>query len=114
MLIDDRTRRRGGARSVGALRPKFIHEKKSMHHERCLKWTHGPALEPGGARFRLWAPAQDRVSVIIENGERDIPISRGGDGFFEAFVEGVGAGQALRVRAFPTGAAFPTRIPFSA
>ncbi len=38
------------------------------------KWTHGPALEPGGARFRLWAPAQDRVSVIIENGERDIPM----------------------------------------
>ena len=30
-------------------------------------WAHGPLFEDGGVRFRLWAPAQERVSLVLED-----------------------------------------------
>jgi hypothetical protein len=50
-------------------------------------WTHGPAFEAGGIRFRLWAPAEKRVSIVLEKADA-IAMERREDGFFEALVEG--------------------------
>ena len=48
-----------------------------------LSW--GAQLEPGGVRFRLWAPAATSVSAVIsvEKGQRVVPLERAGDGWFE-------------------------------
>jgi maltooligosyltrehalose trehalohydrolase len=59
------------------------------------KWAHGPAFEPGGIRFRLWAPAEKRVSLVLEKGA-EIAMERREDGFFEAFVDGAGDGSLYR------------------
>ncbi len=60
-------------------------------------WAHGPAFEPGGIRFRLWAPAEQRVSLVLETGA-EIAMERREDGFFEAFVDGAGDGALYRFR----------------
>ena len=31
-----------------------------------LKWTHGPSFEEGGIRFRLWAPKEERIALVID------------------------------------------------
>src|SRR5256885_12208979 len=44
----------------------------------------GANLLPNGrTRFRLWAPAQEAVSVAIEGGPL-VPMARSPDGWFEA------------------------------
>jgi maltooligosyltrehalose trehalohydrolase len=69
------------------------------------KWAHGPAIEAGGIRFRLWAPAEERVSLVLEEGA-EIPMERRDDGFFEVFVDGVRKGT-LYLFALSDG----TRVP---
>ncbi len=59
-------------------------------------WTHGPLLEAGGVRFRLWAPGEERVSVVLESEGRSVPMRRGAAGFFEAFVADARAGTLYR------------------
>jgi malto-oligosyltrehalose trehalohydrolase len=61
------------------------------------RWAHGPAFEPGGIRFRLWAPAEQRVSLVLEKGA-EIAMERREDGFFEAFVDGAGDGALYRFK----------------
>jgi maltooligosyltrehalose trehalohydrolase len=56
-----------------------------------LKWTHGPAFEDGGIRFRLWAPKQERVSLVID-GRDPMAMAPNGVGFYELFVKGLSAG----------------------
>jgi len=49
----------------------------------------GPAIEPGGVRFRLWAPAASEVGVILAPGaagEARHALAPVGDGWFEALV----------------------------
>ncbi len=60
------------------------------------RWTHGPSFEEGGIRFRLWAPAHERVSLALENRSSTIPMERRDHGFFEILVEGIGAGALYR------------------
>jgi maltooligosyltrehalose trehalohydrolase len=57
-----------------------------------MKWTHGPSFEEGGIRFRLWAPAEKRVDLVIEGQGDPIAMTPAGNGFFESFVEGLRAG----------------------
>ena len=59
-------------------------------------WTHGSSLEAGRVRFRLWAPAEERVSVVLENEGRSVPMQRRAAGFFEALVANAGAGTLYR------------------
>ena len=59
--------------------------------------AHGPAFEAGGIRFRLWAPAETRVSVVLEEGAENA-MERREDGFFEAFVAGAGDGALYRFK----------------
>ena len=51
---------------------------------------------PGEFRFRLWAPSQRRVGLVLEDAAEVVPMARRTDGFFEAFVEGVSAGALYR------------------
>ena len=60
------------------------------------KWAHGPSFEPGGIRFRLWAPAQERVTLMLEKQGAGTPMERRDNGCFEAFVEGIGGGALYR------------------
>jgi maltooligosyltrehalose trehalohydrolase len=62
---------------------------------RAMKWTHGPSFEAGGVRFRLWAPGQERIELVVE-GLATVPMKRAGNGFFETFVPGLAAGARYR------------------
>ena len=59
---------------------------KRRHH-----MPFGPVVEPGGTRFRLWAP--DAAGVAVQVSGRDpVAMEPRGEGWVEAFVPGVGAG----------------------
>lgn len=58
----------------------------------------GALPEPGGTRFRVWAPNAERVGLVLEPDSRTIPLDEAGDGYFQGFVAGVGAGQRYRFR----------------
>ncbi|MEZ5875176.1 MAG: malto-oligosyltrehalose trehalohydrolase [Hyphomicrobiales bacterium] len=47
----------------------------------------------GGARFKLWAPAQDKVSVLTGSGAT-IPMTKTGDGWFEVTTDAVTPGDS--------------------
>ncbi|MGV2100467.1 malto-oligosyltrehalose trehalohydrolase [Rhizobium sp. 21-4511-3d] len=64
--------------------------------KRRMAW--GPQAIDGGMRFRLWAPGEAEVSLRL-NG-RDMPMVRFEDGWFEAAIADVRAGDAY---AFVTG-----------
>ncbi|WP_445489770.1 malto-oligosyltrehalose trehalohydrolase [Rhodopseudomonas sp. RCAM05734] len=53
----------------------------------------GARLTPAGALFRLWAPAANRVDVMLD---RLHPLTRGKDGWFSAEIAGVKAGATYR------------------
>jgi malto-oligosyltrehalose trehalohydrolase len=53
-------------------------------------------LDDGGVRFRLWAPAQETISVAIESGDI-LPMARSADGWFEVVAD-VPAGSRYRFR----------------
>ncbi|CAA7619815.1 malto-oligosyltrehalose trehalohydrolase [Magnetospirillum sp. UT-4] len=57
----------------------------------------GPALEPGGVRFRLWAPDCGDVAVHVA-GLGDVAMDKDGDGWAEAWVPGIGAGARYGFR----------------
>lgn len=51
----------------------------------------GSTVEPGGTRFRLWAPDAADLALHVA-GRGDVAMERHPDGWAEAFVAGVGAG----------------------
>ena len=69
-----------------------------------LETAWGARLVSGGARFRLWAPA-DEVLTLRLNGQ-DHPMKRAEGGWFEATVEGAEAGDAY-LFVLPDGTAVP-------
>jgi malto-oligosyltrehalose trehalohydrolase len=53
----------------------------------------GAQVQPDGrVRFRLWAPGQDRVSLVIEQ-QDTLPLGRREDGWFELTTERASAGS---------------------
>lgn len=68
-----------------------------------LPW--GAELVDGGARFRLWAPAQDEVAVLTESGAR-IPMTKGAEGWFEVTTDAVPPGGGYQF-ALADGMAVP-------
>jgi len=74
--------------------------------DRVLKWTHGPSFEDGGILFRLWAPSEKRVGLVIEGRGDPVAMAPAANGFFEAFLEGLGAGARYRF-ALPDGRQVP-------
>lgn len=55
----------------------------------------GTQIVEGGARFRLWAPAQDAVSVMSESGAA-VPMARSDDGWFEVTTNAIPIGGGYR------------------
>jgi maltooligosyltrehalose trehalohydrolase len=55
----------------------------------------GPSLADQGTRFRLWAPAAERVDVMLEQPH---PMKRGEDGWFTADIAGVKSGARYKFR----------------
>jgi maltooligosyltrehalose trehalohydrolase len=55
----------------------------------------GPLLTSDGASFRLWAPAAERVDLLLE---KPRAMRRGEDGWFSADVSGVTAGTRYKFR----------------
>ena len=51
----------------------------------------GPLVSTRGTEFRVWAPSQQAVSLVLDG--RDLPMARDRDGFFRLDVPGVGPGQ---------------------
>jgi malto-oligosyltrehalose trehalohydrolase len=52
----------------------------------------GAEPSDGGARFRLWAPSQERIFVRVAEGNRDLPMRQAGDGWFELETDAVKPG----------------------
>lgn len=64
----------------------------------------GRLLEDGSIRFRLWAPAHERVAVDIDGRERE--LVRVGDGWHEMITRVAHAGSRYRFR-LPDGTTVP-------
>jgi malto-oligosyltrehalose trehalohydrolase len=54
-----------------------------VNHFDCTRGFGAKRQDDGSVRFRLWAPAQETVSVAIESGDL-LPMQRSADGWFEA------------------------------
>jgi maltooligosyltrehalose trehalohydrolase len=61
-----------------------------------MEWTHGPSFEPGGIRFRLWAPGEKRVDLMVDGRDDPLAMTPAANGFFETFVKGLGPGVRYR------------------
>jgi len=59
------------------------------------KQQFGPQLTKDGASFRLWAPAAERVELLLDKPE---PMTRGDDGWFTVDIAGVKAGARYKFR----------------
>ncbi len=57
--------------------------------------TFGPRLTADGVSFRLWAPAAQRVDLLLEESHS---MRRGQDGWFSVHVSGAGAGARYKFR----------------
>jgi maltooligosyltrehalose trehalohydrolase len=55
----------------------------------------GATARADGVTFRVWAPAQQRVVVVLD-GHSDVVMERSDDGFFHADVPGLRPGQRYR------------------
>ncbi len=56
-------------------------------------------LPDGRVRFRLWAPAAQRVELILESSQpRSLELAKSGDGWFEAITDEARAGSLYRYR----------------
>jgi malto-oligosyltrehalose trehalohydrolase len=53
----------------------------------------GAELVEGGARFRLWAPSQQRLSLRPAQGGADLPMTEAGEGWFELTTDAVRPGE---------------------
>jgi maltooligosyltrehalose trehalohydrolase len=63
------------------------------------KWSMGAELVGGAVHFRVWAPGQREVSLLIETASpRELAMTSDGDGFFSLHVDGARAGTRYRYR----------------
>ena len=62
------------------------------------KMPFGAEVREDAVRFRLWAPAQRHVTLLIESGsnERELSMARGDDGWFELVTDTARAGDHYR------------------
>jgi maltooligosyltrehalose trehalohydrolase len=56
-----------------------------------LPW--GAELVDGGARFRLWAPAQEAVALLVADTDRALPMEPSDAGWFEITTDAVNVGR---------------------
>jgi maltooligosyltrehalose trehalohydrolase len=58
----------------------------------------GAELHRNGTRFRLWAPSQERIELVIEGQREPVGMSRLQDGWHEVVVGTARAGTRYRFR----------------
>ena len=61
----------------------------------------GAEVQPGGTHFRVWAPAAQKVELLLEErhgGPRVVPLDREEGGYHSTTVPGAGAGDRYRYR----------------
>jgi malto-oligosyltrehalose trehalohydrolase len=69
-----------------------------------MQYLFGPLPDASGTLFRLWAPSQASVDLLIE-GRAPQPLTRGDSGMWSGRVEGAGPGTHYKFRA--AGVDFP-------
>ena len=74
---------------------------QAERHTRLGAW-----VEPGGVRFRVWAPIHSRIDVVLEDNGRSFPLLKGDQGYFSGLVPIAAAGMSYRYRV-DNGAAYP-------
>ena len=65
------------------------------------RFAHGAEIIPGGVSFRVWAPEQSQVEVVLEGRREPVALAAeggGGGGFWSVVVDGIGAGTRYRYR----------------
>ncbi len=62
------------------------------------KWPIGAELVEDGVHFRVWAPAHERVTLVLETPRRELALRRDRDGYHALFVDGLEAGARYRLR----------------
>lgn len=70
------------------------------------RMTLGAQVEPGGVRFRVWAPKRARVDVVLEEDGRSFPLTKDEQGYFSGHVPIAAAGMTYRYR-LDNGEAYP-------
>jgi maltooligosyltrehalose trehalohydrolase len=70
------------------------------------RMTLGAQVEPGGVRFRVWAPKRARVDVVLEEDGRSFTLEKDSRGYFSALVPIAAAGMSYRYR-LDNGEAYP-------
>jgi maltooligosyltrehalose trehalohydrolase len=70
----------------------------------------GAEIVGGGVSFRVWAPAQDSMSLLLENG-REHEMHGELDGYFSLYIDGLAAGTLYRFKF--EGSADPAADPAS-
>jgi malto-oligosyltrehalose trehalohydrolase len=55
--------------------------------------TWGATRVDGGARFRLWAPSQNKVALVVSDTDQFLPMQTAGDGWFEITTDAVKVGR---------------------
>ncbi len=58
----------------------------------------GALPQDDGVRFRVWAPKAQDVTLVLEDEGRALTMQPQREGYFELFVEGIGAGARYRYR----------------
>ncbi len=74
---------------------------QTERHSRLGAW-----VEPGGVRFRVWAPKRSRIDVVFEDGGRSFPLLKDEQGYFSGLVPIAAAGMRYRYRV-DNGDAYP-------
>lgn len=69
-----------------------------------MHYRFGPLPDQTGTTFRLWAPSQPHVELLLVD-RPPAPMQRDGDGFWSLHVEGIATGTLYRFRA--AGIEFP-------
>ena len=74
---------------------------------RLFRRMHGAEIRPeGGVRFRLWAPAHERISLSLEPEGRLLPMHSTGEGWHELALDEAAAGTLYRFE-LPDGLKVP-------
>ena len=60
--------------------------------------TLGAQVEPGGVRFRVWAPKRARVDVVLEENGRSFPLLKDQSGYFSGLAPIAAPGMSYRYR----------------
>ena len=60
-----------------------------------MQYSFGPLLDDTGTTFRLWAPSQPGVNLLLEN-RQPLAMARHDNGIWSVRAEGVGAGTRYR------------------